>query len=140
MPYKDIEVRKKKAVERSAKWQKSNPAKAAENARKWRRNNPEVILWHAAKRRSLRDGTPFTISKEDIPDIPQICPIALIPIHFREDNGQGPCDNSPSLDQIVAGKGYIPGNIRIVSHKGNRWKSDMTIVDVQRLLGYMLGT
>lgn len=137
MPYKDKEVAKLKSEERWIKWAKENPEKANDRMRKWRRRNPEYMLHVSARRRAERDGTEFSITKEDIPSIPEICPVALIPIHFREDKKKGPCDNSPTLDRVDPEKGYVKNNLRILSHKGNRWKSDMTISDVERLLNYM---
>jgi hypothetical protein len=46
-------------------------------------------------------------------------------------------DNSPSIDQIVPGGGYVPGNVRIISWKANRLKSNATIDDLEAILAYM---
>lgn len=139
MPYKDPEIRKIKSAERSLRWSRKFPEKSNAKAREWRRNNPDYMLHHHAKRRAERDGTEFSITREDIPAIPDICPIALIPIHFKEIPSKGPSDNSPTLDRIDPNRGYTKDNIRILSHKANRWKSNMTIEDVERILAYMKG-
>lgn len=105
--------------------------------RAWRRKNYDWMLCHTAQRRAERDGIEFTITRKDIPALPTTCPIAGIPIHFKEKETKGPCDNSPTLDRVDPLKGYHKDNIRIVSHKGNRWKSNMTVADVEKLLKYM---
>lgn len=97
------------------------------------------MLFKSAQRRSKCDGRDFNITIEDIPDIPEFCPIARIPIHPRLDGKQGPCDNSPSLDRVDPNIGYCAGNIRVISHKANRWKNNMTIEDLKRLLDYCDG-
>lgn len=83
-------------------------------------------------------GRKFSISLDDIPDVPDICPIAKIPIFIRPYTGKtGPCLNSPTLDRVDNSKGYVAGNLRVISHKGNKWKSDMSINDIICLLDYM---
>lgn len=97
------------------------------------------MLVAAAKRRSLRDKVEFNLTLDNCPDIPDHCPIALIPLYQRNDGNKGPCDNSPSIDRIDPSKGYTEGNVRVISHKGNRWKSDMSLFDLERVLAYCKG-
>jgi hypothetical protein len=42
-------------------------------------------------------------------------------------------DNSPSLDRIVNERGYVRGNIIVVSHIANRCKSTLGSADLLRL-------
>lgn len=137
MPYKDPTLRKQKSAERSDRWNKRNPEKSADKARDWRRRNPDYMLHKMAERRARVDGTLFEITREDIPEIPAVCPIALIPIHFKEERTKGPCDNSPTLDRVDPTLGYVVGNIRVISYKANRWKSNMSVQDVERIVRYM---
>lgn len=139
MPYKDPEARREATKKSWESWRQRNPEKAQASYQKWRKGESgrDYYLWWSAKRRAKRDGTEFTITRADIPPTPEICPIALIPLKFRENNLKGPCNNSPSLDRVDPTKGYTVGNVRVVSHKGNRWKGDMTVTDVERLLKYM---
>lgn len=110
----------------------------AQRSREWRHRNPKWFLLHSARKRSIKKGLDFDLVPDDVPDIPAICPIAFIPIYPRDDGRRGPCDNSPTLDRIDPTRGYIKGNVRVISHRGNRWKSEMTVDDVKRLLEYML--
>ena len=97
------------------------------------------MLRVSASRRATAKGLDFDLLLDDIPDIPDVCPIACIPIYPRNDGTRGPCDNSPTLDRTNPSRGYIKGNVRIISHRGNRWKSEMTIQDIERLLAYAKG-
>jgi hypothetical protein len=43
-------------------------------------------------------------------------------------------DNSPSLDRIVPEKGYVAGNIRVISQRANRIKSNATVEELRAVL------
>ena len=137
MPYKDKDIAKQKSKDRWKTWAQRNPEKSNQRMKEWRDRNPKYMLHISAKRRALKDNIVFSITIEDVPDIPDICPITSIPIHTRNDGTKGPCDNSPSLDRIDNTLGYVKDNIRVISYKGNRWKSNMSIQDVENLLQYM---
>lgn len=137
LPYKDP-IKAREASSKSAlKWYENNKERAAANARAWRRRNPKYMLRKSAERRAKLKGVEFSLSLEDMPDIPDICPIALIPIHFKQEQTRGPCDNSPTLDRINPDLGYIHSNVRVISHRANRWKGEMTRDDLLRVLQYM---
>jgi hypothetical protein len=139
MPYKDPEIRSIKSGERYRSWASRNPVRANARMREWRQRNPKYFLHHSAKRRADGKGMEFNLSLDDIPDIPATCPIALIPIFARNDGKRGPCDNSPTLDRVDSSKGYTPDNIRVISFRANRWKSEMSIEQIERLLAYAKG-
>lgn len=141
MPYKDLEIGKIKSNERWLSWAQRNPDAAAQRGRDWRRRNPEYMLIYSAKRRAKEKGIEFTLTRDTCPELPELCPILLIPIMIRpeEDKKKGPWDFSPSLDRIDPNKGYVVGNVRVISHKANRMKSDMTIEMFERMISYMKG-
>ncbi len=62
-------------------------------------------------------------------DIPERCPILGIPL-ARGTQKQN--DRSPSIDRIDNTKGYVPGNVQVISLKANRMKNDAT--DTELLL------
>ena len=93
----------------------------------------EFRLWNTAKFRAKRSNITFKLTLEDI-KIPEFCPVFGIRLeHAIGIRG----DNSPSLDRFNANDGYIPGNIRVISWKANRLKSNMTVDDCRKLLCYM---
>jgi hypothetical protein len=46
-------------------------------------------------------------------------------------------DNSASVDRFDTAKGYIKGNVWIISYKANRMKSNATIDDIKKVSDYM---
>ena len=77
-------------------------------------------------------GLEFNLSLDDIPEIPDSCPV--LGIKIRENDTNAPLDSSPSVDRIDNTKGYVKGNIRIISNRANRIKADATIDELRRVL------
>jgi hypothetical protein len=75
-------------------------------------------LFRSAKKRALKKELEFTIELEDI-YIPQKCPILKVPLI---------CSTrySPSIDRIFPDKGYIKGNIAVISTLANSMKANAT--------------
>jgi hypothetical protein len=65
----------------------------------------------------------FSITKDDV-FLPKVCPVLGIPLEVG--TGNGPIGTSPTLDRIVPDKGYVPGNVAVISHRANTLKSDGT--------------
>lgn len=83
-----------------------------------------------AKKRAKENGFEFSITPDDIV-IPEICPLLQIPI-FRNVGVLG--GNSPSLDRIDSSRGYISGNVWVISHRANAIKNNSTIKEMKMLL------
>ena len=72
-----------------------------------------------AKNRSIEKGVPFNLCKDDI-EFVEVCPLLNIPLNWEG----GPRDkNTPSLDRIIPEKGYVKGNVKIISNLANMMKS-----------------
>jgi hypothetical protein len=80
-------------------------------------------LWISAKGNSKRKGKEFTIDIEDI-KIPELCPFLGIPLTCIR--GQGHLPTNASIDRIDSTKGYIKGNIQVISRKANLMKNNAT--------------
>jgi hypothetical protein len=93
------------------------------------------IMLQGAKARAKKKSLPFSITLEDIPEIPERCPILGIPLKRRI--GRGHSDNSPSLDRIIPEKGYVPNNIQIISQRANEIKSDATPLELMKVATYI---
>ncbi len=79
-------------------------------------------MLHSAKSRAKGYGLPFSITIDDIV-VPLICPILGIPLELGKKQVQ---DSSPSLDRVYPEKGYVRGNVLVVSHKANRLKNELS--------------
>lgn len=91
-------------------------------------------MWKSAKNRAAKKGLEFNIEESDI-IIPAICPLLNIPIMFgtRKDY-----NSSPSIDRIDNTKGYIKGNIWIISKKANTMKNSATLEELHTFCTNML--
>ena len=94
--------------------------------------NEASAMWSRAKYRAAHKGREFTITKEDIV-IPERCPLLGIPLvcHRGKGSQQG---NSPSLDRIDPEKGYIKGNVWVISNRANTLKNDATLTELKTLV------
>lgn len=93
----------------------------------------KVKFLSAVKTRAKRNGVEFCLTQADI-IFPENCPILNIPIDTKS---FGRSDNSPSVDRIDNSKGYIPDNIRIISWRANRIKSDSTWQELEAIMNYV---
>jgi hypothetical protein len=90
-------------------------------------------MYYSAKRRASERGLVFTIGLKDIV-VPEVCPvlgIALVP------GTRSNYDNSPSLDRKDPARGYTPDNIRVISNRANRFKSDASLGELRAVIHYM---
>lgn len=107
--------------------------KAAYMLQYWR-DRPESYLWWAAKKRSSVLGIKFDIDVSDI-NIPEYCPILDVKLSQVR---SGDKTYAPSLDRIDNTLGYIKNNIRVISWKANKYKSDMSPNDIRKLYEYTI--
>ena len=87
---------------------------------------------NSAKERGLE----HTIRPHDIV-IPEFCPVLGIKLRECKGDGTGFKDDLASLDRLDSSRGYVPGNVRIISWKANRLKSNNTIETLEQILKYM---
>ena len=92
----------------------------------YKNNTREYNIWHRAKTRSKASGLEFNLELTDIV-IPELCPVFKVPFIT------GDTDLTPSIDRIDPTKGYIKGNIIIISNKANRIKSNATPEEIMQV-------
>lgn len=88
--------------------------------------NIATQLLNSCRVRALEKNMKFNIVKEDI-IIPEYCPILLTKI---ECGTKKDYSNSPSVDRIDNTKGYVKGNIQVISKKANTIKNNATIEEL----------
>jgi len=87
------------------------------------KHRPSWKLVESARGRAKVMGIKFNLTEADVV-IPEYCPI--LGIKLKRGRGGGPTPNSPSLDRIDPTKGYVKGNVWVISHRANRIKNNAT--------------
>lgn len=105
-------------------------------ARAYRKTIPiERDLYHHALARARERGLDFNIEISDIV-IPRKCPILGIRIHPNK-GGKYPTSHSPSLDRINPKRGYVKGNVMVISHRANALKSNATLKEIRAVYDFV---
>lgn len=78
----------------------------------------EKKLYDAAKSRATRKHLAFEIELSDIV-IPETCPVFGTPM------------KRPSVDRVDSSKGYVKGNVRVVSWRANTLKNNATLEELK---------
>lgn len=156
MPHKDPEARRayaaawreKNANERrtyNQTYREKNGDRLRANRKLWRAKNrerratyretkkPEFLIYHA-KNRAKKRGIAFEITASDLL-WPTHCPV----FGFELDYGARKSlqNNAPTLDRIDPAKGYVKGNVQVISWRANRLKADATVEEIRRLAAYL---
>jgi hypothetical protein len=92
-----------------------------------REKKPAKFLLYRIQNQSRKKGIECDLDETDI-KIPKKCPILGIPLSY-----DGSFTNFPSVDRIDNSKGYIKGNIIVVSWRANRLKSDATVQELRKI-------
>ena len=94
------------------------------------RNNLDdaTYLWQSAKARAKKMKREFTITIDDVKAVDtNFCSVLKIPIkRYPQGNTNFPQSDAKSLDRIDPTKGYIPGNIRVISFRANTLLNNQT--------------
>ena len=119
----------------AAKYKSKNKEIIYAKERKFREENPAQRLLWAAKHRAKKNGLEFSLELSDI-IIPEYCPLIGIKIDYRV--GVGRHRANPSLDRIDNSRGYIKGNVEVMSDLGNRMKSDASVGELVHMAHVIL--
>lgn len=112
---------------------KRDPDKTKEHNRQRKHRATEKWLLWVSRARAKKKGIEHSIIEKDI-KIPDLCPVLNIPI---KPNDGSVSKTSPTLDRIDTTKGYVSGNVAVISHRANQLKSDASLEEIRSLLKYM---
>lgn len=87
----------------------------------WKETHTQSHLLSNAKYRAKRKGLEFNLEITDMV-IPEYCP--YLGIKLTSDKLKGHLDSHMSVDRIDPTKGYIKGNIEIISYRANTMKQN----------------
>lgn len=88
-------------------------------------------LYNRTRSGATSRGIEFTIRESDLHPTSR-CPILDIVLDYPSLLVRGNA-STPSVDRIDNAKGYVPGNVQIISHRANILKNDATLAELQAL-------
>ena len=95
------------------------------------REEPRIRLRDNARKRAMIKSMDFELyTFKDLPKIPKKCPYLDIDLVVGCIGG---VDNSPSVDRIDNKKGYVKGNVQIISRKANQIKNNATFEEFEKI-------
>lgn len=113
-------------------WIAENREYSNARRRQYRINNPARHMVNVARKTAKKLGLPFDLTPADV-FIPECCPILGVRLEcgtrYRK-------NTSPSLDRIVPSKGYVKGNVIVISWRANRIKSDASIEELRAITDF----
>ena len=130
-------AKRKRAADKRQSRMHSDPAyknKIRTRQRELYREKTEHRMLLRARCRAKRKGWDFNLTIEDVA-IPARCPVLGIPLAVNQ--GYGASAGSPSLDRIDSSRGYVKGNVAVVSHRANNLKGDGTVAEMRLVAKYM---
>jgi len=87
----------------------------------------KMILTHCASR-SCSQRIEFRITPNDLV-LPERCPFLGVILNYsvtRSRDGDSK-DDWATIDRVDGSKGYVPGNVQIISHLANRMKNSASV-------------
>lgn len=110
-------------------------AKATTMSEDEKRKHVAARLLYHSKWRAKRDGLDFNLTSDDIV-IPLNCPLLGVPLvlHYYSKFTKGGDPAAPSLDRIDPTKGYVKGNVAVISYRANSLKRDASLAELERLV------
>jgi hypothetical protein len=105
------------------------------NTKRIKSLSPEWKMHQRAKVRAKERGHDFSLEVSDI-IIPKTCPV--LGIELKQNSGRsGAYKNSYSLDRIDNSKGYIKGNIQVLSQLANAMKGAASVTELQQFADWI---
>lgn len=101
-----------------------------------RKTNPvtrKLQILQRIRVRAAADNIEFNITVEDL-DWVRYCPVFGYELCYYEDSG----DSNVSIDRIDPNKGYVKGNVCVMSVRANRAKWNLSFDEVKQLYEYFL--
>ena len=123
---------------RQCTYQKENVEHIRARRLKRRVENPIKYILDTKRRTCKMFEVEFSLDESDICPLPKVCPVLGIVLNYAVTSGK-PEDNSPSIDRLDNSKGYVHGNVRVISNRANRLKGDGTIEEHLKVIAYMKG-
>jgi hypothetical protein len=95
------------------------------------------LIW-AAARRAKRKNIPFDIRLDDLLPLPTHCPVLGLKLQYGPGRGRKLYENgcAASLDRIHNERGYVKGNVIVISLRANLLKGQATLDELQKIAAF----
>ncbi len=130
---KPIDVRKSRETARQ--WAKDNPERMRKASYDYARKHPLRNLVDRAKYRAVQKGMEFDITEKDL-EQPKFCPVLGLELEYHSKGKRTP--NTASLDRLDSSKGYVKGNVIVMSWRANLLKNNATQEELVKLAKWAL--
>lgn len=108
------------------------------NSNRVKGESVERKMLRRAKQRAKDKNLEFNLTIEDVV-IPTHCPILNIKLKMHKGRSGGN-PNSPALDRVDNNKGYVKGNVMVMSHLANMMKSSATTEEMIKFAEWVIKT
>ena len=96
---------------------------------------PLLYMVRSLRGRAKHEGIPFDLTVDDV-FLPEHCPV--LGVKLAAARGQGNrTEAAPSFDRLDSSKGYVRGNVWIISMRANRIKSNGSAEEHERIAAWM---
>jgi len=143
------EANKEKIAARQKAYREANKEKVAAQYKVYYEANKEKIkaykkadfkkyMFSNAYSRAKKNNIPFNLTEDYLKSIypsDMICPVLGFEMSVGLDEN-GRSDTSPSLDRIIPEKGYVQGNVVVVSMRANTLKRDATLEEIRKVADF----
>jgi len=103
-----------------------------EYSHKYLTENQSKRLLYNSRNRAGKIGIDFNLVEDDIV-IPETCPLLGVKLE-RNTGKKTASDFSPSLDRIDSSKGYVKGNVWVISYRANKIKNNASLEELKLLV------
>ncbi len=118
---------------RVAKWRAENPGRVGKAVREQMDRDPRLKLLREARKLAVRRGVPFDLVVDDVV-VPARCPV--LGVHIKLAAGPR-TDGSPSLRLIEPEKGFVRGNLVIISRRARVVMGDGTAAEHREIADWL---
>lgn len=119
-------------------WKAAHPGHRTPFDPTYRFRHPWVRSISPRRADAKKRGIPFTLKVADVKAVwTGRCAVTGLEFKMEKTGRKGPQPFSPSLDRIVPGLGYVPGNVRFILHCVNSFKGTMTDEQMAWVAGHI---
>lgn len=106
---------------------------------RYKTKDKQLHLLNVIKNRAKAQNIPFNLEYDDLTP-PKVCPVFNVEIGRIEPHSNSSKRFSISIDRIIPEKGYVKGNIQIISQLANVMKHDASIAELKIFANWVLKT